>query len=607
MNKLRDDSLKLTDKRPTKGHPGPLLFGSLSIIIGIMTGMGAVVFRGMIAFFHNLLFLGKFSVFYDANLHTPSSPWGPYVIFAPIAGALAVAFLVKNFASEAKGAGVPEVMDAVYFKKGIIRPIVAVIKALASALSIGSGASVGREGPIIQICSSLASTVGQLLRVAAWQRITLIAAGAAGGIAATFNTPIGGVLFAVEIMMHEVSVRTLVPVTLASATATYTGRFFLGSHPSFVIPKFEAPYFHLTGPMGPVAYMILGLIAGVVSVVFIRSVYLFEDFANKWVKHSYYLRHAAAMLIVGLVIYGVKINFGHYYIQGVGYATIQEVLSSHLIQPLLLLMLFGLKLFATSMTLGSGASGGIFSPALFMGATIGGAFGLLIQQLFPSFSISPQAIAVAGMAGVVAGTTGAALAAIVMIFEMTLDYNVIIPITITVALSHGVRKALSKESIYGLKLLRRGHYMPEALRTDFHQLQRARDVMDLHFAVIPSTGTLEDLTLIAAEQPDVSWFLITEEDRIKGFVTKEAALTPLCQLREDVVLGEIADNQYVPVAAGTILFDVMDAMRLAGVAVAMVTDTPSSIFAGSVKGLITKHQIGDTMAQSVELYSDYRS
>jgi len=193
-----------------------------------------------------------------------------------------------------------------------------------------------------------------------------------------------------------------------------------------------------------------------------------------------------------------------------------------------------------------------------------------------------------------------------MIFEMTLDYNVIIPMTITVALSYGVRRMLSRESIYTLKLVRRGRYMPEALRADFHQLQRARDVMDTRFATMDSTSNLDDLARIAAEKPDISWFLVADEDRIKGFVTKEAALSPLCQLREAVALGDIADNKYVTVPEETSLFDVMDSMRLGKVAVAMITDGADSMSAGRVTGLITKHQIGNTMAQAVELYSDYK-
>ncbi|MEJ2655994.1 MAG: chloride channel protein [Desulfobacterales bacterium] len=604
MSKNREDLAKTVDAMEKRGSLNPFLFGILSVIIGIVAGMGAVVFRGMIAVVHNLFFLGKLSVSYDANIHTLSSPWGPFVILVPVAGALGVAFLVKNFAPEAKGHGVPEVMDAIYYNKGIIRPVVAVIKSLASALSIGTGGSVGREGPIILIGSAFGSTVGQLLRIPPWQTITLIAAGAGGGIAATFNTPIGGVLFAMEIVMHEVSVRTLVPVAISTATATYTGRLFFGSHPSFVIPKFQTPYFHPTNPMALPSYIILGVLIGVASAIFIRSIYLFEDFFEEHVRWGYYARHAMGMFVIGVIMYVMMVYFGHYYIQGVGYATIQDVLIASLSQPLLLLALFVLKLFATSMTLGSGASGGIFSPTLFMGCTLGGAYGVFINQLFPSINVYPPAFAVAGMAGMVGGATGAALAAIVMIFEMTLDYTVIIPMTITVAVSYGVRRVLSRQSIYTLKLVRRGNYMPEAMRANFHQLQRARDVMDHHFAVLASTCNLDDLARIAAEQPDISWFLVEDGDSIRGFVTKEAALSPLCQLREAVTLGEIADNRYVTVTDETTLFDVMDSMRLKQVAVAMITDNPTSVSAGNVKGLITMHQIGNTMAQAVELYSD---
>ncbi len=194
---------------------GPLSHFAWSVVVG---ALAAVVFRGRIALCHNLLFLGHWSVVYDANVHTPASPWGPFVILVPVVGAPGVAFLVGNFAPEAKGHGVPEVMDAIYYNKGVIRPVVAVIKSLASVLSIGSGGSVGREGPIVQIGDSFASTLGDRLRLPVWQRITLIAA--------TFNTLIGGVLFAIEIMLHEVSARTLVPVAIA--TASYVGRLVFG-------------------------------------------------------------------------------------------------------------------------------------------------------------------------------------------------------------------------------------------------------------------------------------------------------------------------------------------------------------------------------------------
>jgi chloride channel protein, CIC family len=163
----------------------------IAIFVGIVTGIGAIAFRGLIGFIHNLFFLGRLSFFYDANSFTPPSPWGVFVILVPVLGALIVTLLVTKFAPEARGQGVPEVMDAIYYAEGRIRPVVAAVKSLASAVAIGTGSAVGREGPIIQIGASLGSTIGQIIPLAAWQRITLVAAGAGAGIAATFNTPIG--------------------------------------------------------------------------------------------------------------------------------------------------------------------------------------------------------------------------------------------------------------------------------------------------------------------------------------------------------------------------------------------------------------------------------
>ena len=258
-------------------------------------------------------------------------------------------------------------MDAIYYNNGIIRPIVAVIKSLASAISIGSGGSVGREGPIIQIGASFGSTLGQVIRMPPWQRITLIAAGAGGGIAATFNTPVGGVLFAVELMLHEVSARTLIPVAISTATATYIGQLCFGPDPSFVIPYLERPYFHVDNPWLLLSFAVLGILLGFISTAYIKSIYAFEDFFEQRVKGNYYTRHMSAMFLVGVIMYVLLVRYGHYYTEGVGYATIQDVLTGQLSVFHILLLLFLLKLLVTSLTLGSGASGGIFSPSLFIG------------------------------------------------------------------------------------------------------------------------------------------------------------------------------------------------------------------------------------------------
>jgi len=484
------------------------VFFLLSVVVGIVSGLGGIVSGGLIALVHNLLLLGRLSLVYDANVHTPPSPWGPWVILAPVLGALAVAYLVTNFAPEARGHGVPEVMDAIHYNKGIIRPVVAMIKSLASAISIGSGGSVGREGPIIQIGSSFGSTLGQMLRLPARERMALIACGAGAGIAATFNTPVGGALFAVEIMMHEVSARTLVPVAISTVTATYIGRLAFGRHTSFIIPAFETLDFRVENQLVLLSYVGLAVLVGLMSTLLIRSVYWFEDLFEKRVGGSYYRQHLLGMAAVGVLFYSLMAAFGHYYTEGVGYSNIQDILLGWQRPALLLALLCAAKLLATGLTLGSGASGGIFSPALFVGATLGGAYGFLLARLFPSAGINAPAFAVAGMAGLIGGSTGAALAAIVMIFEMKLDYNVIIPMTLTVAIAYQVRKWLSPESIYTFKLVRRGHRMPEALDTNAHLFRLASDLMNVHISVVQGSLTPAELARKAAEQPSFEYFLL---------------------------------------------------------------------------------------------------
>ncbi len=587
------------------GKPfNPFRLWGFSIVVGVVAGLGAAVFRGLIGLFHNVLFLGEFSFHYNANVHTPSSPWGPFVILVPVVGAAGVAFLVKNYAIEAKGHGVPEVMDAIYYNKGVIRPVVAVVKSLASALSIGSGGSVGREGPIVQIGSSFGSTFGQLLHLPTWQRITLIAAGAGAGIAATFNTPIGGVLFAAELMLHEVSVWTLVPVVIATAIATYIGQLLLGASPSFIIPAFEIPYFHLTSPWALVAYVGLGGITGVVSVLFIKSVYGFEDFFDEKIPGNYYTRHLLGMLIVGLLIYGMKLGWGHYYIEGVGYATVQDIFDGTLSSFFLLLLLFALKLIATSLTLGSGGSGGIFSPSLFLGATLGGAYGVLLKTSFPALAISAPAMAVVGMAGVVAGATGAAITSIVMIFEMTVDYHVILPMTITVAISYGIRKVLCTDSIYTLKLTRRGHLLPEALQANFHLVRPARDLMEGGLARVPAATPLNEIRRLLSVRTDIRHVLVEKDGSLIGILDTTAVQVAGTECQENSPVGSLANNHYLFVTETTRVFELLSKMRSVNADYLLVVPDAEPLDDSQVKGIISRQHIAECVIQATELFAE---
>ncbi|HVU22945.1 MAG TPA: chloride channel protein [Opitutus sp.] len=577
----------------------PLLFALLSAAIGIVAGLGAVVFRALIGGVHNLAFLGQWSTAYDANAHTPPSPWGIGVILVPVVGAVIVAFIVKNFAPEAKGHGVPEVMDAIYYNRGRIRPVVALVKSLASAVSIGTGGSVGREGPIIQIGSSFGSTIGQLLRVPAWQRITLIAGGAGAGIAATFNTPVGGVLFVLETMMHEISVRTIVPVAIATAMATYVGRLYFGPHPSFVVPGLEVPSFHATNPYVLLAYAALGVLMGGVAALFIRSIYATEDFFDQRIGGSYYRRHLLGMFLVGLVIYGLMATRGHYYVDGVGYSTVQDILAGTPLTLTLLVTLFAMKLLATALTLGSGASGGIFSPALFLGATFGAAYGIVGGILFPSLAFSAPAFALAGMAGLVGGATSAAMASIVMIFEMTLDYNVIVPMTITVAISYGVRRVLCHESIYTMKLVRRGHFLPEALRTGPQFVRRANEISLTKFGPLPAATTLAEFARLVSADGSVPCFLVVDEGKPVGFVRSASAIEVLRDHRDGATLGEIAEKRFFTISGLASLYEVISEMHARGASLALVAGE-----GGAVTGVISRERVADAVIESAELFRD---
>lgn len=568
----------------------------LALGLGIFTGFGAAVFRWLIGLVHNLSFLGHLSFQYDNSHFTASSPWGAGIILVPMIGGLIVTFLIVNFAPEARGHGVPEVMDAIFYKKGVIRPVVAAVKSVASAIAIGTGAAVGREGPIIQIGSAFGSTLGQRLRMAPNQCVVLVAAGAGGGIAATFNTPIGGVLFALELMMTEISISTFVPVAIATAAATYVGRALLGSSPAFYVPPMPplATSMHVVEEL--FLFALLGVIIGLASGVFVRGLYFAEQVFER-IKNSY-LRHMIGMLIMGLLIYGFYVFAGHYYVEGVGYAMIQALLSGHLAPGLgegafisLLLLFFVAKLLATCVCLGAGSSGGIFSPSLFMGASLGAGLAVVLHllHLLPDSQII--SFAMVGMAGMVAGGTGAAMTAVTMIFEMTRDYSIVIPMIITVAVAMGVRRLITTETLYTIKLVDRGHLIPPAKQSNMFLVRHAADIMDRHFQLLQMSDTK------AALKP-ASAVLLTDA---AGYLKAVLPSQPIGgQEGEASLLSEFASTRFVIVTAQDISQHIIRQMWMAGAVMAIVcthqTPTPRR---EDILGVITKDQLADSVADTI--------
>ena len=573
----------------------------LALGLGVVTGLGAVLFRDLIGLIHNLLFTGHAVIHYDANIFTAPSPWGALVILVPVLGAVGVTFLVTNFAPEAKGHGVPEVMDAIYYKGGVIRPIVALVKSLASAIAIGSGASVGREGPIIQIGSALGSTFGQIVRMPAGQRIALVAAGAGAGIAATFNTPIGGVMFAIELMMPEVSVETFLPVAIATGTATFVGRWFFGDAPAFLVPPLQAMAVDANALIVLVLFAVLGALSGVAAAGFIRGLHLAEDLFDR-IK-SRYLRHMLGMLILGVLMYLLFRTLGQYFVDGVGYATVQAVLAGQISTFWLLGLLAVCKLLATSLSLGSGSSGGIFSPSLFMGATLGGGFAALLNTFLP-LQLSVPAFAMVGMGAMVGGGTGAVMTAVTMIFEMTRDYSIVMPMIVAVAMSTGARRMLSRETIYTLKLVRRGRAIPKARHANMFLVRPAREVMDTDIQVLPREASFDDYLRQPEHAGRLRHVVVTDKGHIYGVIRVNTGLRRgLEGAHTGLSLGDVASRNFTVVGEDETAFDVIRRIWRRNAIMAVVVRGRRGVPRGTdVAGVITKEHVADSVADSVKAY-----
>ncbi|MGE5159729.1 MAG: chloride channel protein [Gemmatimonas sp.] len=575
-----------------------LVLCALALVIGVMTGLGAVIFRGLIAFVHNLSYNGTLSFAYNANILEGPSRFGDFVLLSPIIGGLVVVFLVRRFAPEAKGHGVPEVMDAIFYAHGNIRGTVAVIKAVASAISIGSGAAVGREGPIIQIGSALGSAFSQFLGISTRQKITLLSAGAGAGIAATFNTPLGGVLFALEILLPEVSNRTFLPVVVATAAATTIGRILIGPDPAFAVPNVQFPLVASFNLQEALAFVLLGLLCGVAAWAFVRLLVFMEDGFPR-LSDNEYVQNVVGMLIIGLMMVGLTRAFGHSYVDGVGYSVIQEILDHKMTAAGLLVLLFALKLIATTVSLGSGASGGIFSPSLYLGATLGAAFAAATAPILPHSGLSPSSAAIIGMAAMVGAGTGGVMTAIVMVFEMTRDYAIIVPATVAVALAAGVRRALIGETIYTVKLRHRGHRIPKERHINLYLVRQAQDIMERRFIVAKAGTTLRE-TMRTEKTGDAPAIVVERDGRIAGLIPPRSGLWMESQINPDVLVERFAESQLVICRDEDLLSLVFARLKRHRAGAAIVFRGTSRPRVDDIVGIITKRVIADAVIGSYE-------
>jgi CIC family chloride channel protein len=484
---------RVPDPSPSAWRTVRLPF-TLAVTIGLGSGLGAYVFRWLIGFVHQLLWDRGASVL----------PWHALgTVLVPAVGGALVGPIVYFFAREAKGHGVPEVMLAIARQGARIRPRVVFVKALASAVCIGSGGSAGREGPIVQIGSALGSALGQGFKLPLDLLRTVLAAGAAGGIAATFNAPIAGVLFSLEVILRDFSARAFSVLVLASVTATVVSRALLGNYPAFFVPPYE-----LVSPWELLFYAVLGILAAVVGRGFIWLLYRCEDIFDAWTIPEY-VKPVVGGLLVGVLGLALPQVFG------VGYETVEQVLQ-HPMPFWFLAVLVAGKLVATSLTLGSGGSGGVFSPSLFMGAALGSAVGTFFHWLFPAVTATSGAYALVGMAAVFGGAAQAPITSVLILFEMTGDYRIILPLMTSVVISSLVSRFLSRETIYTIKLRRRGIDILAPPRADPLAQIRVSEAMVKDVVTLRTSLSFRAVLEELRRHPYTSFPVVDGNNRLEG-------------------------------------------------------------------------------------------
>ncbi|MEM9185288.1 MAG: chloride channel protein [Planctomycetota bacterium] len=586
--------------------PGGTLTIILAGLVGLLAGFGAVLFGLVI----ELITESSFGA--ASDLRQENRWWNLGLLASPAAGLLLVSWFTRRFAPEAQGAGVPEVITAVARHDGVIRPRVAIVKTLASGVTIGSGGSVGREGPIVQIGSALGSAAGQFFKLSAKNIKVLVAAGAAAGISATFNAPLAGVIFAGEIILGSFAVESLTSIVLASVIADVVQQRF-GEHrfdPAF--RQLDAYDFGGSWTQLP-SYLLLGLIAGLAAAAFVKLVYGTEDLVDAYLPTWWKRALVVGLLVGGFgVLYPVapsgvsmetqdlvrRVHATPPPLMGVGYGVVDHALHlkrapqpdevaaacatqsidvaglsdraadglrdfakrvrgddeqdktvwverdqtlSHLVW---LVPLIFLKPLLTSLTLAGGGSGGVFAPSLFLGATLGAAFGLVMNLMLPDYSHSPGVYAIVGMGAVVAGTTQGVLSAILIVYEMTGNYQVILPIMAAAGLASLVARVIDPESIYYKKLSRRGERI--ARGHDLHNLDHVmvRDVMIRHFPSLAPGDNAMDIVRLAREHPDIESLPVLKVDgKLLGIIRAEdlhrvldSDISPTLVNAEDIAL-----------------------------------------------------------------------
>lgn len=479
---------------------------SLAVLIGVLTGLAIVLYDRLLIQSNNLFF------------GTISGSSNYYVIFIPAIGGLLVGILAHLFV-KARRCDVEEVIEASTLHAGRLRTKNAFLEVLASVITIGSGGSAGKEAPGILAGAGIGSLVAQIFNISGNRLRIMLGCGASAGIAAAFNAPLAGVVFVVEVIFGELETKTFIPIVISAVFSTIVANLVFG------VRHIQVSYYGLVSPLYESAlYLILGLLAGIVSALLIRSMFLFHDGFKNIPVHPM-LKPAIGGLGVGLI------GFFYPQIFGVGYDIITDVLANKFALDILIILLF-LKIITFSLTIGSGGAGGSIVPALFSGAMLGGAFGTLVHAAFPAITAQPGAYALVGMGAVLAGTARAPLTAMLILFELTMDYNLMLPLMLACVVSNVTSSSLHSESLFTEGLRRRGFTIRKGHEVDVMESMLVRDAMKQHVQTVSDNKNVGTLISLMQSSRHAGFPVLDPKGKLCGIVTLE-------DVREKVKYGEL--------------------------------------------------------------------
>jgi CIC family chloride channel protein len=473
----------------------------IAAVIGVLAGAASTGFRWMIVFFTRVfsgegLFMGL-----STGLMMGLMP------FMPMLGGLIIGLARRYFPEAVAENGVDQVMEAVVLKNGKIRKRVLAVCALTSSITIGSGGSAGRVGPTVQICSVIGSVFGQMMKLSNERLRIMVGCGAAAGIAATFNAPLAGMIFVMEIILGEFTISSLSPIIIASVMGTVTGRALEGNEMTFLTPVHE-----VVNPSEIFFYLLLGILCGITAYLFTQCYYRSQKFFDEQVNISVILKPALGGLIVGLLALLTP------QVRGNGFVEMEQVLNGNLFWGMALALVFT-KIIATAVTLGSGGIGGTFAPSLFIGAMVGATFGAAVHGILPDWTASSETYALVGMAALASAVMQAPLTSILILFEMTKDYTIVLPSMVCCIVATYTMRRFTKNSIYVQSLLNRGINIQQGKAISILNAMFVRDVMTKEVVTIPEEMSFKKILEIVSYSRHLYYPVVDQEGDMVGIIS----------------------------------------------------------------------------------------